>query len=242
MAAADGSSRPPSPSEGPFEGLVRKSGWVVMCPLGQICGKNCKRLGWYESKPEAEERVISHLLDPNINHGEEVTTERAAELCEDPEIFYEEDRHFDQDGNVVHNPGWQKGKKGKGKGKIKKGKSKSESPGRRSRSRSRRQRRSRDRSRGRSRDRRRTRSRGRSRRRSRSRQQAIVPRTAAVTAAGRMMAEVMQGPPPPNLTAVVEATWQTYIPTDLHTRYVSHVRVCVCVCVCVCFLQAFFEN
>ncbi len=246
-AMSDGSMPAPEPESSPRtpDGLTRVHGIVSMCPMGNVCGRGCRRLGWHRDRAEAEEKVVNHLLDGNVYHGdEELTIERCTDLASQDSNFYEESRLFDETGTVVHHPSsWKGGGKGKGGdgGGGGKGKGGKGGKGKKGRSRSRDRRRSRSRRR-RSRSRRRDRSRTPSPRGSAPAAgpvaagpvQTMVAAGAMVrappAAAGRAMNEMMQGPPPPNLGAPVEATWWcTYMPTYLYT----HVGVCF-------FFPAFF--
>ena len=99
-------------------------GWVCMCPLGQTCGKQQKRLGWYESKDAAVERVVEHLQDGNCDHGRDIDYDEALFLAQEESCYYEERRFFDEQGQPVHWPhrrGNKGGKGSKGQGKGKKG-------------------------------------------------------------------------------------------------------------------------
>ncbi len=70
MAADDAErarSRSPA-AEHDDPAVTEVTGWVVMCPLGHVCGKGNKRLGWYDSREAANERLVDHLMDGNCDH------------------------------------------------------------------------------------------------------------------------------------------------------------------------------
>ena len=115
-------SRSPRRDGGEDEGehthpiLTEVEGWVSMCPLGQVCGKMQKRLGWYEAKDQAIERVVEHLMDSNCDHGRTIEHDEALGLAQDETCYYEEKKYFDEQGNPVHWPPQRRGGRGYGKG------------------------------------------------------------------------------------------------------------------------------